>query len=1812
MASERSLWSRIKLAHRNLQATTAITNIAFLMDEDFYTFILKAGYTTLSAAAEAVYFNEEISVSMAANTWLERGRREELEKITFTRYAPARIPGAKIPVELHSDMTGNEGFGLVDGEPELGPDGSRLDSGYARERKTTKEVNKAGAEATKEAGVGVAQRSARWFTSARFAQEAMDLLSYWWARFTISMLQRSRRRYSAPKWLQHLARLPEDTGTGQELEEKSKVKDFWLVSESGKTSIPETLRVDVEAELQKRYKRSGTEVDLDDELYNWWKSNGWWGESDSSGAFRPPSEIDDDLTSVVSDATACEAASSASTPLGSREVTPTPGNTGVHQVDEDTTARIAELLDPKTLEDKEEARMLSHHLRGTGPMTRNEFRRRLFADRTRILSDTPLNRLQSDREDEETVLEQMILSRLRERRKNVLDIHTSQIYVESAMMGKRKAETSKDVPIKRPKVIDRRTETITNATQLQKILTFRENDIDRFKAGIRSFKQFLDSILYAKEKSETLSQLEILKDCIASQKPKEDGSLFFPSLMQGWDYAAHQTPNIESLMSAIPAVLALLFRTISTQIEFREDGLLLSKTILQQSNLKLISWGLNAAKQKQHLISPCLRLLTEVLSFNGGSLASRVFTAKTLTFDAQVVSRNLSLWHTDLRSDDDRSQSSSKPSVRSNTVHYLSANLSFLPSAQKLEVLKCGNVFRTLFAFCKYDSPETLQEIFEALKKHVLSDDNVPRSSRRYILYEYNLSNISSVYQKTPESTEDTQTEPAQKLAYDFLQFVCTTPSAGVLNGGSGWYPPLDEPDNRAHGTRSCPTMDLGLDSIDWYAKFKREVPVRNKTLSRFIQDLKPYSNLKDRNLMLKIFKAAPELVAEYFFNKASFNFDPKPTSTWTGYTSFLSSVIQLPVPNFFGRSAGFSTVPPPDTIAIESILPQPLNQKALTRCLNHSVDLIKFFGINLIAVAFQKLRTCLDHFQQAAKEQGGLWEEGSSRLVAEFSSRCPSFKDIFNTLQTTPNEKVMQREAIFRLLSLYHQVIPELAEAQFDVSQPLNQSLQRFEKLGVDEQMDKSVNVDGTESESQSHVSIKSQQLEIIKLNHALQIARLDLSSTRWWNAPQSLRYSPFITLLRIVTRNSEEVLPAEMKQLLESVVEEHDIFQNETQPNGLHLFVASLEKTLGWAPTDDVFDWLNDLLARNARNSLKYLDDLDESIEKANNPAEKPISVVWMVIKEQWSFAMSRKEPHVAEHISTWVGRYLGLCIAAGESEHLLKLIFNESLIPACTDQSQESALSRRQSEDEVAGILDPFKRGNAFQRSAKTTPPSTHVSRSNQIAGEVLSVDPSSYAPPESEPSSKDIHWPLTGDVGDVINNGSLSTLMLCLSSSHQDVRSQAFRNLNLFVRRFEKEAPASSLMAHSTQVLSQIELVLGILTNTATKYRGIDDLARGHEVRKASSTPLPYVITGFAAVAVQVLRDPLHPLYPKMNRFLLRDPPSWDDPGRLLSFWVHAILRSSPDEDERATNHAGGNRPPGAGRSSGASHPSSIPLSVKRDLQHESGPLGPPESVRENATAYNTGVHFLLSYLYHALRTSDDLDVIRSRGVFETVFALAASSSASWIKEMVLKLVWRATWIREVDESWEDSDEANSRQREGAVGSTTLITRAGVISFLENMIVRQCPSRKSKTGSQGDHTVANHQSQLLVNETPKQLRLDSPDAIRQLVKRLWDTCDQGRVGKSWSSGIMDKIVARIDEGAEITWNGLENRASEAADGESSDQEEPESDARGDIPDLDENPVAPGEENSSNEEEDEALKPNEEFAEEQVDQSILPSQE
>lgn len=178
--------------------------------------------------------------------------------------------------------------------------------------------------------------------------------------------------------------------------------------------------------------------------------------------------------------------------------------------------------------------------------------------------------------------------------------------------------------------------------QLKQLLAFQQDGIPQLRHGIASFKSFLDTILYQEENEDRARQLSILREYLDSEKPvdvKDSERPFLSQLWQAWSFANQN--NNEYLASSIAAIFALLLKTLSSLLDFWEHGILLCRTVLQHRHRRLIKWCLNAPKQKDFLISPCLRLLIEVTSFDGGLLAREVYNHREETFDVGLLKRVL-------------------------------------------------------------------------------------------------------------------------------------------------------------------------------------------------------------------------------------------------------------------------------------------------------------------------------------------------------------------------------------------------------------------------------------------------------------------------------------------------------------------------------------------------------------------------------------------------------------------------------------------------------------------------------------------------------------------------------------------------------------------------------------------------------------------------------------------------------------------------------------------------------------------------------------------------------------------------------------------------------------------------------------------------------------------------------------------------------------------------------------------------------------------------------------------------------------------
>ena len=535
--------------------------------------------------------------------------------------------------------------------------------------------------------------------------------------------------------------------------------------------------------------------------------------------------------------------------------------------------------------------------------------------------------------------------------------------------------------------------------------------------------------------------------------------------MSTWSFAAQL--NNDSILSAVPAVLALFLRTISTQIQFRDFGLSLCRTLLEKDQLRLFDRGLRSAKNKAFLISPCLRLLTEVVSFDGGAVANSLYSRRDTVFKRLDVL----LDHGSAPNYEDEDQKR-RPTVRRNGQRYVLANLRFQSSSVKGDLIAEGKILRRALQGIYRDGSDMIADMLTSIKKDILEDAILPRKSKSRFFNAATLGAIASVYSvadsdhavetgaledaitvdtgKASGNAEGPRKRNVRTIAHELLLMICTKQENGVLLSDSGWYPLGSDPEEVFDQDEEA--IDLGLDSPLQHDNFDHQIPVKNGTLSTFIQSLRPASDALQAALLLKIFEVAPELVAEYFSKQRNFTSEPKPEPTWLGEAAFLFSVIDLPIPAYCGWDSKLPPTPPPSSIVVGSVLPRPLDQSTITRCLNLNHEVITLFAARVVTVALKKLQKILELFRSAPHERE-LWVQASDKLKMVVSERCPQIKAVIQALQRAPNDDVSLRGALIELLATFFRVLPSIAlKEKFDASTILTEVMNRIDAEGTDE----------------------------------------------------------------------------------------------------------------------------------------------------------------------------------------------------------------------------------------------------------------------------------------------------------------------------------------------------------------------------------------------------------------------------------------------------------------------------------------------------------------------------------------------------------------------------------------------------------------------------------------------------------------------------------------------------------------------------------------------------------------------------------------
>ena len=846
-------------------------------------------------------------------------------------------------------------------------------------------------------------------------------------------------------------------------------------------------------------------------------------------------------------------------------------------------------------------------------------------------------------------------------------------------------------------------------------------------------------------------------------------SVPLPDIIQTWSFAAQS--NHDGLLSAVPAVLALSLKTISTSIDFRECGLQLCHALLQNDQIRLFDRGLTANKSKERLISPCLRLLNEITSFDGGSSARKVYQQRDVTFKRLDIFLSMG------------NQSPStingykvKTSVRSNALQYVLSNLRFQDQGTKGDILSQPKLIRAIFNSISEDPSEIIINVLESLKKSVILDSSLGRKYKSMLLSEWSLSQVVHLYDyKEAARTEDGSITVAE-FAHGFLLFVCTTIDHGVLVEQNDWYPPGTEISTK-NRDNDPPLLDI--EKSDTREKYSSRVPVRNTTLAAFIQKLRPWANSYHRTLALAILNTAPELVADYFFKKKTFSFEPKLSATWIGYSAFLFSSVQLSLP-----STQYEW-PPPVSIVLESILPQPLNQKILTRCINQRAKLISFFAVRLLIVAFQKLESLLSFWTTRREER---WTKAGVDLLAGFCQRCPELKHVIAASRSVSEDHTMLREALLRLIAMYYKITPQLAlNEKFDISSMLVYAL---------------------EKNHQTQGGTLDQSMHFLELDHLLEIARRSPDMS-WWHKPgtfcteiqshklientkESIRLSPFTTVLRLhITRIGPR--GDTVRSLLRSLIREHSILQYETSILALNALIVSLTEVEYWKASDSLYSFLDNCILRLVRKPIHYCGELEKitkalSADTVGQNMKSSISLLFVVIMEQWSFLSEACSKAEFANATEWLTRYFEYSAYIGENVTILRTI-KSSISGHFSIDSHEFDPEGTSNKSFLTVLPEKIQQllkedGTCIPNDDKTGSDIDDQAPVAESEVVLLHLKP----PDEPEDHSGLRRW-TNKSVLDAVEDGAVGDLVLCLSSQYEEIRKQALISIRVLASKLE---------------------------------------------------------------------------------------------------------------------------------------------------------------------------------------------------------------------------------------------------------------------------------------------------------------------------------------------------------------------------------------------------------------------------------------
>jgi nucleolar pre-ribosomal-associated protein 1 len=331
------------------------------------------------------------------------------------------------------------------------------------------------------------------------------------------------------------------------------------------------------------------------------------------------------------------------------------------------------------------------------------------------------------------------------------------------------------------------------------------------------------------------------------------------------------------------------------------------------------------------------------------------------------------------------------------------------------------------------------------------------------------------------------------------------------------------------------------------------------------------------------------------------------------------------------------------------------------------------------------------------------------------------------------------------------------------------------------------------------------------------------------------------------------------------------------------------------GWAPSPALWTYLDECMLRLVRRPIKYQGDVLELLQRRSSVTphdeDEPVSLLIIVLTEQWPFLATRQGQKDLSNIAIWLDRYLSLSKSIGENLGVIRNC-RSYLQESTTDRTIERLL-RRSNDNTTENPISKYNQA-PLQETHNTISVSSSPRSLLDLGAKEYPYD--TCEPPKEGSSHGGLNRWLKDDLADAIEGGHIGTLIMCLCSQFAEIRKQALANLKLLMSKLkiglttegESVQPNASRHSHGNQ--HQLYILVGELYETASGMLATESM--------------PSYVASFAAHVVLVLHRPLHPIYAKINKFLLQKP-SWN-PRSLPSYWLDMVVTQSPTIDDRHTD------------------------------------------------------------------------------------------------------------------------------------------------------------------------------------------------------------------------------------------------------------------------------------------------------------------